>query len=71
MRQRDLFGSLHGGPKETHIFWACRKTIVGRPLMKWSLVKVVRNTLLALSVGALLPSIASACSVTPNARYQR
>ncbi len=35
--------------------------------MKWSLVKVVRNTLLALSVGVLLPSIASACSVAPNA----
>lgn len=36
--------------------------------MKWSFVNVVRNTLLAVSVGALLPSIASACSVTPNAR---
>jgi hypothetical protein len=35
--------------------------------MKWSPVKVVRNTLLALSVGVLLPSIASACSVTPSA----
>ena len=34
--------------------------------MKWSLVKVVRNTLLALSVGVLLPSIASACSMTPS-----
>ncbi len=36
--------------------------------MKWSFVNAVRNTLLALSIGALLPSIASACSVTPNAR---
>jgi PEP-CTERM motif len=36
--------------------------------MKWSFVNVVRNTLLALSIGALLPSIASACSVTPSAR---
>ena len=35
--------------------------------MKWSLVSVVRNTLLALSVGALLPSIASASSVAPSA----
>ena len=35
--------------------------------MKWSFVNVVRNTLLALSIGALLPSIASACSVTPSA----
>ncbi len=35
--------------------------------MKWSFVKVVRNTLLALSIGALLPSLASACSVTPSA----
>jgi hypothetical protein len=35
--------------------------------MKWSLVNVVRNTLLALSIGALLPSIASACSVAPSA----
>lgn len=34
--------------------------------MKWSLVNVVRNTLLALSVGVLLPSIASACSMTPS-----
>ncbi len=36
--------------------------------MKWSFVNVVRNTLLALSIGVLLPSIASACSVTPSAR---
>lgn len=35
--------------------------------MKWSPVKVVRNTLLALSVGVLLPCIASASSVAPNA----
>lgn len=35
--------------------------------MKWSLVKAVRNTLLALSVGVLLPSIASASSLTPSA----
>ena len=62
----NLFGSLHGGPKENSLFWASKKTIVGRPLMKWSLVKVVRNTLLALSVGVLLPSIASACSMTPG-----
>ena len=34
--------------------------------MKWSLVKVVRNTLLALSIGAFLPSLASATSVTPT-----
>ena len=34
--------------------------------MKWSLAKSVRNTLLALSVGVLLPSIASACSLTPS-----
>ena len=34
--------------------------------MKWSLVKSVRNTLLALSVGVLLPSIASACNATPS-----
>jgi hypothetical protein len=34
--------------------------------MKWSPVKVVRNTLLALSIGVLLPSIASACSLTPS-----
>jgi len=34
--------------------------------MKWSLVKSVRNTLLALSIGVLLPSIASACSLTPG-----
>ncbi len=36
--------------------------------MKWSFVNAVRNTLLALSIGVLLPSIASACSVTPSAR---
>jgi hypothetical protein len=36
--------------------------------MKWSFVNVVRNTLLALSIGVLLPSIASACSVAPSAR---
>lgn len=35
--------------------------------MKWSLVSVVRNTLLALSIGALLPSIASASSLPPSA----
>jgi hypothetical protein len=35
--------------------------------MKWSLVKVVRNTLLALSVGVILPSIASATSMAPSA----
>lgn len=34
--------------------------------MKWSLVNVFRNTLLALSIGVLLPSMASACSVTPG-----
>lgn len=34
--------------------------------MKWSLVSVVRNTLLALSIGALLPSIASASSLPPS-----
>lgn len=34
--------------------------------MKWSPVKVVRNTLLALSVGVLLPSLVSACSLTPG-----
>jgi len=34
--------------------------------MKWSLVNVVRNTLLALAIGALLPSMASACSLTPG-----
>lgn len=34
--------------------------------MRWSLVNVVRNTLLALSIGVLLPSMASACSVTPG-----
>jgi hypothetical protein len=34
--------------------------------MKWSLVKSVRNTLLALSIGVLLPSIASASSLTPG-----
>jgi hypothetical protein len=36
--------------------------------MKWSFVKAVRNTLLVLSIGAFLPSIASACSVTPSPR---
>lgn len=35
--------------------------------MKWSFVNVVRNTLLALSIGAFLPSIASASSVMPSA----
>ncbi|HEY6904840.1 MAG TPA: PEP-CTERM sorting domain-containing protein [Candidatus Acidoferrales bacterium] len=35
--------------------------------MKWSLVRAVRNTLLALSVGVLLPSIASASSLAPSA----
>lgn len=34
--------------------------------MKWSPVKVVRNTLLALSIGVLLPSMALACSLTPD-----
>lgn len=34
--------------------------------MRSSVVQAVRNTLLALAVGAFLPSIGSACSVSPG-----
>jgi PEP-CTERM motif len=37
--------------------------------MKSSVIKAVRNTLLAVSIGAFLPSIASACSVAPGGDF--
>lgn len=62
-----LFGSLQKGLKGNSCLLGPQEHQSGEATDEWSLVSVVRSTLLALSIGALLPSIASASSMAPSA----